>query len=96
MKLIEAAKQAGIQLYGDGLVFSSTAIKMRGISDRVQHLLDNDVEPEVAILVDDYEYAFSLDGVGIEASGDAITDERLKHAGLVLLYDPEFGVDVLV
>ena len=89
-----AAYMAGSTLYED-LVHRSGDVKVRSISDRVGHLLQGGTDPSVCGLVDDYEYAFTLDGVGIEASGLAITDDSLQQDGYVYLYDPEYGIDIL-
>ena len=94
-RLRRAAYKAGRELYGSTLIFRSSAIKFRSLQDRVVDLLEQDTDPCVCGLVDDYEYAFTLDGKGIEASGDAITDLKLQCGNTVLLYEPEFGIDVL-
>ena len=90
-----AAYQAGRELYGEDLVYRSGNVVMGTLSGRVKHLLEEDTEPSVCGLVDDYEYAFTMKGKGIEASGDAITDPKLADNGYVMLYDPEFGIAVL-
>ena len=94
-RLRKAAYKAGRELYGDDLIFRASTITFRSLRDRVVDLLEQDTDPCVCGLVDDYEYAFTLDGKGIEASGDAISDPKLQHGNVVLLYDPEFGIDVL-
>lgn len=90
-----AAYQAGLSLYGDTLEHRCADISVSCISARVQEGLDNDTDPMVIGLVDDYEYAFTMDHVGIEASGDAITDPKLHDRGYLMLYDPEYGISVL-
>ncbi len=94
--IARAAYVAGRALYGDDLVHRSATIKYRNISTRVQSMLEAGCASSCAGLVDDFEYAFTLDGVGIEASGDALTDPHLARGEFVCLYDPEFGIDLLV
>jgi hypothetical protein len=94
--IIIAAYKAGLDLYSDnGLVFNSVKIKTRSITERVQALLLADTAPEVCGLVDDYEYAFTPSGKGIEASGLLLADPILNCDGFVYLYEPEFGIDIL-
>ena len=91
----EAAYQAGIALYGLDLVYRNSEVKIRNLSDRIKEQLEECVDPSVAGCVDDYEYAFTEDHLGIEASGETLTNPDLHNEGLLCLYDPEFGIDVL-
>ena len=94
-EILKAGYKAGRGLYGESLIWRSGGIRYRTLSDRIVNMLENDVDPIVAGLVDDYEFAFNMQGVGMEASGEWLTEVTLHDHNYLLLYTPEFGVDVL-
>ena len=94
-EILRAGYFAGKGLYGESLIWRSGGVTFRKLSDRIADMLDNDVDPIVAGIIDDYEFAFNMQGVGMEASGEWLTEATLHDQEHLLLYDPEFGIDVL-
>ncbi len=91
----KAAYNAGKALYGNDLVHRSATIKFRTVSNRVRFLLDNGCAPEVAMNIDTYEYAFTLEGEGIDCADEIVLQNRLVRGGHICLYHPDFGIDML-
>ncbi len=81
------AFKAGRDLYGDGLVFESTVITYRTLSERLLSLMEEGVCSACLMDADTYEYAFGLD----ESGGIECADESLFLFGGMFRQ----GVDVL-
>ena len=96
--LIKAGYKAGRSLYGSDLVWQCTSVtfsRWNSLSERIRTMLAEGTAEEVVMLIDDYEFAFTLDGTGIDCSGERITNTSLHDEGYLFLYDPEFGVQAL-
>jgi len=91
----KAAWVAGRELYGEELSWGSYKVTMRKLSERVLSALEEGTAQECVLNVDTYEYAFFMDGTGIDCSDELILQERLIRDEHILLYWPDGGVDVL-
>lgn len=95
-EIIRAAYEAGKALYGDDLVWKSSNITIRTVSQRVEDLLSAGCAPEVSMDIDTYEYAFTLEGEGIDCADELVLQKRLVRGGHICLYCPECGIDLLM
>jgi hypothetical protein len=93
-QLIQSAYKAGIALYGQGLVWRNTSVTFSTITERIRTGIEECTAEEVLLMIDDYEYVFTVEGKGIEASNELITDTRFHSNGYLCTYDPEFGIYV--
>ena len=93
--IIRAAVLAGEGLYGEDLVWRSSKIVSRGVSDRVHEEMLAGCAEECVMHTDTYEYAFFMDGTGVDCADELILQDRLMCDGNILLYCPECGIDVL-
>ena len=94
-KIIRAAVLAGESLYGEDLVWRSSLITCRGVSTRVKAELLAGCAEECCMHTDTYEYAFFMDGTGVDCADELVLQDRLMCGGYILLYCPECGIDVL-
>ncbi len=91
----KAAWVAGRELYGEELSWGSYKVTMRKLSERIRDLIKEECAEEVVHCTDTYEYAFFMDGTGIDCADELVLQERLMRDSHICLYHPECGIDVL-
>ena len=94
-RIRKAAYTAGKALYGDDLVYRSSLVTCRGVSTRVRAEMMLGCAEECVMHTDTYEYAFFMDGTGVDCADELVLQDRLMCGGNILLYCPECGIDIL-